>query len=175
MKKRQGMFLAAVCCFACVMAGCTASYVNGTTLPTTTMPTVTTAPTQATVPTEPVSDLTTLASQIPEEIKQEMKQAFIAKFSPDRPQDVEYVTIDRVVAILGDTYVLFVDGPFEYPEVETTDVINGVKFVYGSSQRMYAYHQGTYYGLQEAFDLQIITAEDLLLIAENYCVLYPNS
>ena len=175
------LFVAICCCLLCALASCAASQPDTSRLieepRQTTAPMVTTTPLATTVPTKPVNtpfDPTALAVQIPETVKEEMKQAYVAQFFPNETTALESVCIERVFGIFGETIVLFVDG-LEYACVATFETVNGVDFCYGDAQPLEVYFEGHYYDLQEAFDSLIISAEDLLVIAENYYSVYPRS
>ena len=167
---------------ACALAGCAVSE-PGTSLPTddpkhTAAPTVTTVPPVTTIPTESTDvpfDPAALAAQISETVKQEMKQAHKEQYYSDKISvTVEDVYIREAFAIFDQSYVVFVDvAGYEYMAVETIVTVNGIEFCFGSPQPLLVYAQGHYYTLQEAFDAQIISAEDLLVIAENYCSAFP--
>lgn len=66
------------------------------------------------------------------------------------------------------TYVMFIDGPWYYQEVITTEAVGGVDFVYGSSRTLTAYNGGTFYSLGEAYENQLLTRDDLLDAHEKY-------
>lgn len=104
----------------------------------------------------------------------EMRNAFIKQFTnPKDGYTPDDVSIDRVIAVFGDKYVLFVDGIFLYSDWIVSETVNDVTFTYGSSQKMYLYYSGYYYGLQEAYDLGLLNDGELLKLHNAYCSEYP--
>ena len=74
----------------------------------------------------------------------------------------------RFRGAFSDTYVVFVDGPFEYIDGVFNEYVNGYLFQYSGGQAMLAYHQGSFYSLSEAFDLGFLTAADVTQLKINY-------
>lgn len=82
-----------------------------------------------------------------------------------------YTTADLSLRFRGtfsDTYVVFVDGPYEYPQAETSETVGGITFTYCDYQHPYAYHQGSFYSLTEAYELSYLTIDDLMQLKEDY-------
>ena len=74
----------------------------------------------------------------------------------------------RFRGAFSDTYVVFVDGPFEYIDGVLNEYVNGYLFQYSDGNAMLAYHQGSFYSLAEAFDLGFLTAADVTQLKINY-------
>ena len=66
------------------------------------------------------------------------------------------------------TSVMFIDGPWYYQDVITTETVGGVEFVYGSSRTLTAYNGGRFYSLEQAYENQLLTYDDLLDIKSKY-------
>lgn len=108
--------------------------------------------------------------KIPQWELEKMRQVYIDQFT--KPSD-GYTADDvwrlRVVAAFDDRYVLFVDDTiFAYLTWIASETVNGYKFVYGSSQTMYLYYDGYYYRLQDAYDAQLISDDELQVLYEQY-------
>lgn len=116
------------------------------------------------------NDADKLADSIPEDVKDLMKYAFIKQFtSPYEAYTADDVSIERVIAVFDDRYVLFVDGIFLYLEWLESETVNGYVFNYGSSQKLYLYADGYYYQLQEACDLGLLSDAELQRTHDAYC------
>ena len=63
---------------------------------------------------------------------------------------------------------MFIDGPWAYATVITTETVGGVEFVYGSSQTLTAYNGGKFYSLEKAYENQLLTYDDLSDIKSKY-------
>ena len=122
--------------------------------------------------TTTVFDPLVLAKQIPEAVQIEMKDAYLAKYGRDLIEkdspEYEYMHF-RAYGIFGDAYAVYVEGPFGYATVEWGESVNGqLLFKTGDTQKMYVYRDGQFYTLQEAYDHQIVTWDDLMVIQANY-------
>ena len=115
-------------------------------------------------PEKEESDIVSQYGTIPAEVVAEMRAAYLEKPSSVDPSDLCF----RLVLVSDDTYVLFVDGPFDHILVETFETIGLYQFWYPSSQTMYAYRDGTFCHLSEAYAWQWLDHEDLGLIHERY-------
>jgi len=115
-------------------------------------------------PEKEESDIVSQYGTIPAEVVAEMRAAYLEKPSSVDPSDLCF----RLVLVSDDTYVLFVDGPFDHILVETLETIGLYQFWYPSSQTMYAYRDGTFCHLSEAYAWQWLDHEDLGLIHERY-------
>lgn len=74
----------------------------------------------------------------------------------------------RFRGAFSDTYVVFVDGPFEYSTENIDEYVNGIRFRFPMGKRLYAYHQGSFYTLTEAFEQGFLTANDVQQLKINY-------
>lgn len=110
------------------------------------------------------------AAQIPEDMKQRMRQAFKDQyFKHSGDVRVDEIKISRVFGIFGDTVVLFVDcDEFAYADVMCYETVNGLTFEYGSSHMMEVYKDGHYYSILEAFEAQMLSAEQVQTVYDNY-------
>ena len=80
------------------------------------------------------------------------------------PEDISL----RFRGVFSDTYVVFVDGPFESADVVLNESVNGSLFRYIEGKPLLAYHQGSFYSLTEAFDLGYLTESDIYQLKLNY-------
>lgn len=134
---------------------------------------ITPAPDTPEEPLEQNFDLKQLLGLIPADIQEQICQDFNDKFVHFPVYDWEPDVSLRVFGIFGDAYALFVDGHLAYSDVLTSETVCGVTFRYPSTQTMYVYADGQFYSLQEAYDAQMITYEDILAIYKNYKSAYP--
>ena len=74
----------------------------------------------------------------------------------------------RFRGVFNDTYVVFVDGPLDYTNDITYEYVNGTLFLYSTSQRLLAYHQGKFYLLADAFHAGYLTAEDVATLYQSF-------
>ncbi|MBO5323438.1 MAG: hypothetical protein J6A88_04975 [Oscillospiraceae bacterium] len=74
----------------------------------------------------------------------------------------------RFRGAFSDTYVVFVDGPFEYSTENINEYVNGIRFHFPMGKRLFAYHQGTFYTLTDAFELGFLTAANVEQLKINY-------
>lgn len=66
-------------------------------------------------------------------------------------------------------YVIFADQKYKvYEPKETTEVVNGLKFVYPNENKLQVCANGTFYSLAEAFEKKILTADDLAEVHKIY-------
>lgn len=73
-----------------------------------------------------------------------------------------------VRGVYGDSYVFYLNGPFNYGSTLTHSFIDNVYFAYPDSHQLEVYNSGIIYTLEEAFDAQLLTRENLLDIQKNY-------
>ncbi|MBE6977294.1 MAG: hypothetical protein E7438_01440 [Ruminococcaceae bacterium] len=104
-----------------------------------------------------------------ERMKRQIQEDAVAFFSTEtdtcQPEEVEL----RLISQFDDTYVMFVDMPFlGYLACITTEEINGLEFVYPSSQKMWVYKDGGFTMLKEAFETGLISAKQLETVWEDY-------
>jgi hypothetical protein len=149
--------------------------VTTTPAPTTTAPVpTTTAP--ATAPNtfpweaEPSFDPSTLLAQISGDTQHSIKYAYC--------EDAKDITADevslRVFGVFEDVYVIFVDvSSYGYPTVIVSEMVGEYAFWYSSGHTMEVFHDGSFYSLQEAFDTDLLTTDDLQTVFDNYYGAYP--
>ncbi|MDE5943900.1 MAG: hypothetical protein K2H30_06825 [Clostridia bacterium] len=63
---------------------------------------------------------------------------------------------------------MFIDGPWHYMDVVTTETVGGVEFVYPSSRTLTAYKGGKFYSLEQAYENALLTYNDLTDINIKY-------
>lgn len=80
--------------------------------------------------------------------------AFLDRYQPDC--DIEELSVARIGEFDG-CVAVFVNGPFLYNNVITTQTVDGLEFVYGSSHTMDIYRDGEIYKLQEAWEEGVIS------------------
>ena len=65
--------------------------------------------------------------------------------------------------------MFIIDGPWGYPGVEVGTVeIGGVEFYFSSPRIPETYNNGSFYSLQEAYDKQLLTYDDLVDVNEKF-------
>ena len=68
----------------------------------------------------------------------------------------------------GGCYAVWVNGPFAYNTAITTQIVDGLKFVYSSSHTMDIYRDGVLYKLPEAWEAGVISREALKELHEAF-------
>lgn len=102
-----------------------------------------------------------------------VKEAFLERYDVS-PADgsADDLTV-RYVAQTGDICAVFVDGIFDYLQVEVTETVNGLEFQFPDSQPLLLFRDGALYTLQEAFDSGLLNAIELQEIHDIYCTTGP--
>lgn len=109
------------------------------------------------------------ASQIPEDMKQTMRQTFIEQFFKHSGLKTEDIRIERVFGLFGDTVVLFIDSAeLQYGDAVRHEYVNGLVFTFGSTHMLQVYNNGHYYTILEAFEAQLLSAEQVQTVYDNY-------
>ena len=198
MKKLMAILTISVLLTGCVTIGLdsTAPFPTRSPVPTMTLPApTTTAPvptTTAPVPTTTVSvPTTTVLETSPETYPWEAEPSFdpnalLSQISEDTQHSIKYayceaakdITADevglRVFGVFGDVYVMFVDvSSYGYPTVIVSEMVGEYAFWYSSGNTMEVFHNGIFYSLQEAFDTDLLTSDDLQTVFDNYYGAYP--
>ena len=137
-------------------------------VPTTTVPE--TLPETNPWEAEPNFDPMSLLSQISEDTQRSIKYTYC--------EDAKDITVDevslRVFGVFQDTYVLLVDvSSYSYPTVIVSEMVGEYAFWYSSGHTMEVFHDGSFYSLQEAFDTDLLTTDDLQTVFDNYYGAYP--
>jgi hypothetical protein len=137
-------------------------------VPTTTVPETPseTDPWEAAPSFDPKSHL----SQISEDTQHSIKYAYC--------EDAKDITVDevslRVFGVFENVYVLLVDvSSYGYPSVNVSEMVGEFAFWYSSGHTMEVFHDGSFYSLQEAFDADLLTTDDLQAVFDNYYGAYP--
>ena len=186
-----------------LLAGCatigldsTAPFPTRFPVPTMTLPAPTTTapvPTATTpVPTTMVSvPTTTVPETPPETYPWEAAPSFdpkshLSQISEDTQHSIKYaycenakdITVEevslRVFGVFQDVYVMLVDvSSYDYPTVIVSETVGAYTFWYSSNHIMEVFHDGTFYSLQEALDANLLTADDLQIVFDNYYGAYP--
>ena len=186
-----------------LLAGCatigldsTAPFPTRFPVPTMTLPAPTTTvpvPTATTpVPTTMVSvPTTTVPETPPETYPWEAAPSFdpkshLSQISEDTQHSIKYaycedakdITVDevslRVFGVFENVYVLLVDvSSYGYPSVNVSEMVGEFAFWYSSGHTMEVFHDGSFYSLQEALDANLLTADDLQIVFDNYYGAYP--
>ena len=90
----------------------------------------------------------------------------------DYARQNNYRTDELSLDVYGEyngTYVFIIDGPWGYPGVEVGTVeIGGVEFYFSSPRIPETYNNGSFYSLQEAYDEQLLTHNDLVDVNEKF-------
>ena len=125
---------------------------------------------QGTIPIVRAACNHTTSSETEITIEKEIMEAYYNTVEDDDFRE-HYTTADLSLRFRGafsDTYVVFVDGPYGYPQAVTSETVGGITFTYGDYQHPYAYHQGKFYSLTEAYELGYLTIHDLMQLKEDY-------
>ena len=70
----------------------------------------------------------------------------------------------RCYGKFGNVYAVMIDGPWFYTDALRNEVIAGYTFSFHNGQRMRIYKEGDFYILNKAYELGIISEEDLVAI-----------
>jgi hypothetical protein len=119
---------------------------------------------------DPSFDPNSLLSRISEDTQHSIKYAYC--------EDAKDITVDEVslrfFGVFQDTYVLLVDvSSYSYPTVIVSEMVDEYAFWYSSGHTMEVFHDGSFYSLQEAFDTDLLTTDDLQTVFDNYYGAYP--
>ncbi len=79
--------------------------------------------------------------------------------------ELEYTYSVQCFGIFGDTYAVMIDGPWMYTQALRSEVVAGYTFTFPDGQRMHIYKDGVFYSLLKAYELGVISEEDLVAIA----------
>ena len=80
----------------------------------------------------------------------------------------------RCMGVFHGVYVMFIDvRNMMYADVITTDNVGGFRFVYSCSQRMQVWCDGQFYSLQQAYEAELLTQDDLRLLSQAYYEAFP--
>lgn len=90
---------------------------------------------------------------------------FLDRYQPDC--DVEELSVLRI-GEFGGCVAVFVNGPFLYNDAITTQTVDGLEFVYGSSHTMNIYRDGEIFTLPEAWEDGIISRAALRELHEAF-------
>ena len=100
------------------------------------------------------------------EIKKDYKNHLLE--TSERYQDA--VIDDFKITLFGEfhgVYVMYIDWFWDHAQKPTMEEVDGVEFWHSEVRSFDVYHNGKFYSLQEVFDLEIISHEDLLQLKEN--------
>lgn len=70
----------------------------------------------------------------------------------------------RCFGKFGNVYAVMIDGPWGYTQAIRNEVVAGYTFTFPDGQRMRIYKEGDFYTLNKAYELGIISEEDLVAI-----------
>ena len=99
------------------------------------------------------------------QIQEDAVKAFCTENDACEPEDVFLELVSQV----DDTYVMFVNMPgWAYLAVITKVEIGGLVFQYSSSQEMYAYRDGSFLNLKEAYESGWLSDGQLLTVWMDY-------
>lgn len=103
-------------------------------------------------------------------IEEEIIEAYYDTQVEDSLKD-QYTAADLSLRFRGafsDAYVIFIDGIYLYQAERTSEIVGGIKFEYLETRKLQVYHQGAFYSLQEAYELGLLSANDLYDLKEIY-------
>ena len=107
-----------------------------------------------------------LIEELPIEIEERMKAEFRRLNSLS---DDEYVWIRNYLGTYSGNVAVVMDGPFSYPTATTGETVAGVVFGYANlGPDINIWHDGGFYRLQQAYDLSLITQNDLKAIQQRW-------
>ena len=117
----------------------------------------------------------TLVNKLPramllEELSIEIEERMRSDFRTlNSLSDDDYVWVKYYLGTYHDKIAVVMDGPFYYLAVLTQETINEITFSYGNSgPRIQIWDNGEFYGLQQAYDLALITQNDLIEIQQRW-------
>ena len=91
--------------------------------------------------------------------------AYAERYQPNC--SVESLSLVRL-GVFDGCQAVFVNGPFAWADVITTQTVGGLSFVYPTSQVMYLYRDGALYTLPEAWEEGLIGREALLALHDAF-------
>lgn len=102
------------------------------------------------------------SANLPEDLVREIVWEYIAGADEG---ELDYTYSVRCFGKFGEAYAVMIDGPFMYTQAMRTEVIAGYTFTFPDGQRMYIYKEGNFYTLLKAYELGVISEEDIVAIA----------
>lgn len=112
-----------------------------------------------------------LLASVPVETRNQIIETFVDCYNVPQP-DASGLYL-RVMAITEHGYAVFVDGMMHLDWI-TSEVVGGLKFTYGSSQKMHFFADGKIYTLTDAYAEGALGDEALKVIYDNYYTAYPH-
>ncbi len=98
-----------------------------------------------------------------EDEQREIVWEYIAN-SSDLEYEINSTYAVRCYGKFGNVYAVMIDGPWMYTDALRNEVIAGYTFSFHNGQRMRIYKEGDFYSLNKAYELGIISEEDLVAI-----------
>ena len=128
---------------------------------------------------DPLSEIVRIRTTVPlleqivpsesfdESLSTMIREVYLNTFGEDLGiESIDALSIRSVISASG-AEILFIDcKDVEYPDVVTTDTVEGLEFIYPNEHTMTVYYDGTLYSLQGAFDMSILTSEDIAALHE---------
>lgn len=74
---------------------------------------------------------------------------------------LDEVRVEHLVGIYSGCPVVFMGAPLAYTEALRPVEVAGYIIIFGDGQRLYVYHDSTFYTLEEAYAADLLTAEDV--------------
>ena len=103
-----------------------------------------------------------------DELLHEIVTAFREGLPEEERGGAEEVSL-RYYGRYGDAYVMFVDSSvYMYYDMEETVKVGGFSFEYRDSHHLEVYYEGDFYTVSEAFNLGILSEDDLRLLHARY-------
>lgn len=96
-----------------------------------------------------------------EEKQREIVWEYIAG---SREEELKYPYGVRCYGKFGETYAVMIDGPFMYTQAERRESVAGYTFIFNNGQQMYIYKEGVFYSLRKAYELGVVTEENIASI-----------
>lgn len=98
----------------------------------------------------------------PGEMSAELEAEIIAASAKQYDEDPKDLSVEFVADLGSGAYAIFLDGPWEYPCMETEQIVHGYLFWYSSGRTMSIYKDGVVYGLTKAYEKGVIDANQVL-------------
>lgn len=115
------------------------------------------------------------SSVLDEAIEREIIAALVAAHENDRYPVAEDEVSLRCRGAFNGVYVLFVDvDSWDYTTAVYWVVVDDVEFVYPTGQKMTVYYNGSFCSLDEAYENEILSHDDLLTVQLNFNGIYQN-
>ena len=98
----------------------------------------------------------------PGKMSAELEAEIIVASARQYNENAADFSIEFVADLGSGAYAIFLDGPWDYPCMETEQIVHGYLFWYSSGRTMLIYKDGAVYGLSKAYEQGVINAGQVL-------------